>query len=114
LASVDGGVAPGVSVSYLNELTGQNPGTEPSTASNENQIIPGIFGAPINRSRGGSVGGSGLLLDTSGTKAADQVNNTNGAGGIGYGAGGCSDSDGITGSTAGASGAVLVEWMEVV
>jgi len=115
LVSVDGGVAPGTP-EYLSPLIGQNPGTGAADSQGQQSIkaITGVFGAPVSFSLVGNLGGSGLLLDTSGTKAEDQASTTDGVGGIGYGAGGCSDADGTTGSTAGAPGAVLVEWLEKV
>jgi hypothetical protein len=115
LVSVDGGVSPSTDINrlYATSLTGQNPGASEG-GSIKVRAISGIFGAPSNWSTNGAVGGSGLLLDTSGTKAADQASTNAGVGGIGYGAGGCSDDDGTTGSTAGADGAILVEWLEAV
>ena len=115
LVSVDGGVAPAINGSYSNELTGQNSGTRGNDSS-AISAIPGYFGAPVNLGLSGrNIGGSGLLLDTSGKRAADMAGTfAEGFGGIGYGAGGASDDDGTTGSTAGADGAVLVEWLEKV
>jgi hypothetical protein len=58
-------------------------------------------------------GGSGLLLDASGTKAGDAIAGPGGVGGIGYGAGGGGTIK-FRGSGAGADGAILVEWLESV
>jgi hypothetical protein len=116
LVSVDGGIGPDNSgLVYLNALTGQNPGSEDNSPGLVTTIA-GMFGAPVNWSVSGTIGGSGLLLDTSGKKAADQttVGGGTGVGGIGYGAGGAASENNTIASTAGADGAILVEWMEKV
>jgi hypothetical protein len=115
LVSVDGGIAPGISDDYLSSLTGQNPGTG-YFGKREINAIPSVFGAPVNFSGNGNIGGSGLLLDTSGTKAADQTTGGggNGVGGMGYGAGGAAARNTAIASTAGVDGAILVEWLESV
>jgi hypothetical protein len=59
-------------------------------------------------------GGGGLVLDNSGVMAGES-RNTAASGGTGYGAGsGAGESDVTDTSYPGASGAVLVEWMEKV
>ena len=114
LVSVVGAVGSGSSVArYLTRLTGQNPGC---SSSNFLACIPGIFGAAIAESVGESIslglGGSGLLLDTSGTRGG-AVAYDSAPGGNGYGAGGAAGTNTFA-SGAGADGAVLVEWLEKV
>jgi len=110
LISVNGGVAPGPENEYLTEISGQNPGT-PTDGAKTIKSISGSFGAPTNYSMA-SIGGSGLLLDNSGKKASDHsFGRDEGVGGIGYGAGGSGSRADVQASS-GASGAVLVEWLE--
>ena len=62
----------------------------------------------------GGGGGGGLVLDNSGVMAGESRNNA-ALGGTGYGAGsGSGDSDVTDTSYPGASGAVLIEWLEKV
>lgn len=83
------------------------PGTSPG----------GIFGGPAGAMAGenGGPGGGGLVLDTTGKKGGDtsRVDREH-RGGVGYGAGGGSHGFNTWDSGAGASGAVLVEWEEIV
>ena len=111
LVSVDGAVAAGSSALYVSILEGQNPGCFNGRFLS---TIPGVFGAPIAPNVGTSgrgLGGSGLLLDTSGIKGGDA--GIGSPGGNGYGAGGGSR-DQSNDSGAGAPGAILVEWLEKV
>ena len=112
LVSVDGAVAAGNSDLYVSFLEGQNPG---SRDGNNMASISGPFGATIaaySGTNGSAVGGSGLLLNTTGKRAGNAANVANFSGGNGYGAGGGARGTNSTDSGAGASGAVLVEWLE--
>jgi hypothetical protein len=112
IVSLAGGLAPATDGTYTGTFTTQNPGA--SSSDSPRSPIPSPLGAPIASSLGLSGdGGSGLLLDASGTKAGDNTGGYIRVGGIGYGAGGGgSFSNG--GSGAGADGAILVEWLESV
>ena len=114
LVSVLGAVAVQNFGGYVTTLSGQNPGIQ---GSGFLCPISGIFGAtvaPVDDGNTRGVGGSGLLLDTTGIKGGDGDSNRLAPGGNGYGAGG--GANGIAGASsgAGADGAVLVEWMEKV
>jgi len=106
IVSLAGGLVPATDGTYTGTFTTQNPGAGAS--------IPSTLGAPIASSLGQSGdGGSGLLLDASGTKAGDVTGGLGSVGGIGYGAGGGGAFE-LRGSGAGADGAILVEWLESV
>jgi hypothetical protein len=113
IVSLAGGLVPATDGTYTGTFTTQNPGA--GSADSPISPIPSTLGAPIASSLGlYGDGGSGLLLDASGTKAGDAIGGSPlGVGGIGYGAGG-SGSYRIYGSGAGADGAILVEWLESV
>lgn len=114
--SVDGGTANNANGSVSDAGSGLSGSYKPATFSIFS--IPshqGPFGAPSRppqdfRSR--SCGASGLLLDGSGvTGVTTRVGHQ---GGLGYGAGGAASGSNSTTSGAGAPGAVLVEWDEVI
>jgi len=112
IVSLAGGLAPATDGTYTGTFTTQNPGAGPSNSLRS--PIPSTSGAPIASSlRQNGDGGSGLLLDASGTKAGDVTGGLGGVGGIGYGAGG-GGGNSFRGSGAGADGAILVEWLESV
>ena len=113
IVSLAGGLAPATDDTYTGTFTTQNPGAGSSDITTRSPI-PSTLGAPIASSVGRSGdGGSGLLLDASGTKAGDVIAGAGGVGGIGYGAGG-GGAFSYRGSGAGADGAILVEWLESV
>ena len=112
IVSLAGGLAPATDDTYTGTFTTQNPGA--GSSDSPRSPIPSTLGAPIASSLGQQGdGGSGLLLDASGTKAGDAAGGTDSVGGIGYGAGG-GGTISYRGSGAGADGAILVEWLESV